>query len=112
TRTVWWRLLSNRIPTRSLLHQHVPSVFSSPTCQICSSVSEDLQHFFVFCPPKQRVWKIVLERCESDWAIDEISTFICHLRLPQRQLHKPVPILNICITIYTIWRQHWRFTYD
>ncbi|KAI9243347.1 hypothetical protein BDA99DRAFT_530653 [Phascolomyces articulosus] len=51
TRIVWWRLLSNRIPTY-------------------------LQHFFVFCPLKQRAWKIILEHCESNWTINEISTFI------------------------------------
>ncbi|KAI9260491.1 hypothetical protein BDA99DRAFT_512274 [Phascolomyces articulosus] len=78
---------------------------------LCST-SETIDFFFVFCPPKTRVWKTVSQRCNSDWSISDINTFICTLQQPQRTQHKPNPILHISIAIYCMWRHHWRLTYD
>ncbi|KAI8136517.1 hypothetical protein BJV82DRAFT_676227 [Fennellomyces sp. T-0311] len=80
-------------------------------CIHCQHSQEDISHFFVFCPPKQRVWTIVTRRSDSDWSLDEIFTYIRFMKPPQRQ-HHPLPDLNISITLSTIWRHHWRRVFD
>ncbi|KAI8144966.1 hypothetical protein BJV82DRAFT_512930, partial [Fennellomyces sp. T-0311] len=110
-RTVWWRLLTKRIPTRGLLHSHMPTLAPIAACVHCQQPYEDVSHFFVFCPPKQRVWSIIARRCASDWSLSEVLTYISTLQYPQRQ-HHPIPDLNISIALSTIWRHHWRRIFD
>ncbi|KAI7851946.1 hypothetical protein BDC45DRAFT_571536 [Circinella umbellata] len=88
TRTVWWRLLTNHIPTRQLLHSHIPTQATSPICMHCTVAVEMVRHFFIDCPNKHRVWSIIVQRHNSDWTSDEL------------------------ITIHTIWCHHWNYIFN
>ncbi|OBZ81199.1 hypothetical protein A0J61_10752, partial [Choanephora cucurbitarum] len=59
-RTIWYRLLHNRISCRSILHSRIPSEFPSPLCHICSTGEDTIDHFFFLCPPKLAVWLHIL----------------------------------------------------
>ncbi|KAF1797749.1 hypothetical protein V8B55DRAFT_1345902 [Mucor lusitanicus] len=57
SRTVWYRLLHRKIPSKSILHHLIPNNHPSPQCPLCSSQGiEDIQHFFFTCPLKLAVW--------------------------------------------------------
>ncbi|SAM06322.1 hypothetical protein [Absidia glauca] len=56
-RSVWWRLLLARPPTRSYLHKILPEQCRLPLCPICLAVDEDIAHMIVSCPKKKEVWK-------------------------------------------------------
>ncbi|KAI9476335.1 MAG: hypothetical protein EXX96DRAFT_640022 [Benjaminiella poitrasii] len=58
-RNVWFRLLHNKIPHRSLLHHLSPQGFPGPSCPICHASSETLEHFLFLCPPKAAVWQTI-----------------------------------------------------
>ncbi|KAK4513718.1 uncharacterized protein ATC70_005723 [Mucor velutinosus] len=57
-RTVWYRAIHEKMPTRALLHLRLPEKHPSPHCTICStSTTEDITHALFSCPPKLQVWR-------------------------------------------------------
>lgn len=57
-RTVWYKAIFHKIPSRSLLHYRIPQDHPSPLCNICSNSSvEDVTHFLFSCPSKLLVWR-------------------------------------------------------
>ncbi len=60
-RTVWFRAIHNKIPTRQLLHVIMPSIVDSSLCSIClfSNTEDTVSHFLFSCPSKLAVWRSV-----------------------------------------------------
>ncbi|KAG1079539.1 hypothetical protein G6F42_023714 [Rhizopus arrhizus] len=57
-RTVWFRSLHHKLPTKAILHRCIPRDHPSPNCNLCSlSTAEDQHHFLFSCPLKFPVWK-------------------------------------------------------
>ncbi|GAA5799698.1 hypothetical protein HPULCUR_005115 [Helicostylum pulchrum] len=55
-RTVYYRDLHRKIPTKFILNLRIPQQHPTPTCSICSSLAgEDFNHFLFTCPPKFQV---------------------------------------------------------
>jgi hypothetical protein len=50
-RTLWYRVLSQKIPHTKYLHQ-IGKV-DSPVCQLCQEQEDSFTHFLVFCPTKK-----------------------------------------------------------
>lgn len=55
--TTAWRVLLDRIPTRSgLIRRGV--LVNSTSCALCQAEDEIVQHLFIECPIGQRVWSL------------------------------------------------------
>ncbi|CEI94522.1 hypothetical protein RMCBS344292_08731 [Rhizopus microsporus] len=48
---VWFRLLHDKLPHRSLLHRLIPSAWPE-SCPLCYHPSEPMDHFLFLCPEK------------------------------------------------------------
>src|SRR6478735_6227606 len=55
SRALWYRLFHRKLYSQSLLSRFDNGLTSSQ-CKFCSANTEDLQHLFVRCPMKWRVW--------------------------------------------------------
>ncbi|KAI8975752.1 hypothetical protein BDF20DRAFT_628144 [Mycotypha africana] len=62
-RTVWYRLLLNKVPYRELMQRPLPQQFDSADCHICHtpevSLIETSIHFLYTCSSKVQVWILV-----------------------------------------------------
>ena len=70
SRSLWYRLFHRKLYSQSLLSRFDNGLTSSQ-CRFCSANTEDLQHLFVRCPMKWRVW------------IDAFNFFSPHLTFTQ-----------------------------
>ncbi|KAG0988240.1 hypothetical protein G6F28_009828 [Rhizopus arrhizus] len=112
SRSLWYRLFHRKLYSQSLLSRFDNGLTSSQ-CKFCSANTEDLQHLFVRCPMKWRVW------------IDAFNFFSPHLTFTQDDVcsilwsfQQFTFVDNIglwtlsCCVLSVIWRAHWRFTID
>ncbi|KAI8645761.1 hypothetical protein BD408DRAFT_326733, partial [Parasitella parasitica] len=125
-RTVWYRSIHGKIPSRSLLHRLMPQTHTSSHCTLCLDPAvEDLQHLFFLCPQKIEIWSaIVLPHISSihisntdlhqhllsllhlspSYSVDRVES------LPHSRLSMICQIF--AITLLTIWQAHWRWIFD
>ncbi|KAI8091649.1 hypothetical protein BDF21DRAFT_479884, partial [Thamnidium elegans] len=55
-RTIWYRAIYNKIPTKFILHRFFPDKAESHNCLLCLSTSiseETADHFLFTCPSKK-----------------------------------------------------------
>ncbi|KAK4520348.1 peroxisomal targeting signal 2 receptor [Mucor velutinosus] len=92
-RTVWYRAIYEKIPTRALLHLRIPDNHPSRRCTICpASPTEDITHALFSCPPKLLVWRYMyhtyLSASPSIYDVDLIhflqQTLLCSSPLLDR----------------------------
>ncbi|KAG1489988.1 hypothetical protein G6F47_013507 [Rhizopus delemar] len=112
SRSLWYRLFHRKLFSQSLLSKF-DNGLTSPQCKFCSANNEDIQHLFVRCPRKWRVW------------IDAFNFFSPHLTFTQDDVcsilwsFQRFPFVDntdlwtlSCCVLSVIWRAHWRFTID
>ncbi|CEP12431.1 hypothetical protein, partial, partial [Parasitella parasitica] len=124
SRTVWYRLLHRKIPSKSNLHHLIPNTHPSPQCPLCSSQGiEDIQHFFFTCPLKLAVWQFTASTYLShtpltDETLLQFLNNISHFSItePTRSASLPFPELTVyqvfATSLLCIWQAHWRTTFD
>ncbi|KAI8977940.1 hypothetical protein BDB01DRAFT_704369, partial [Pilobolus umbonatus] len=68
-RTILYRALHKKIPTRSLLYQMNPSQYPSPHCLRYlahgDTLVETFSHFMFTCSRLNTVWKTIFTQCLS-----------------------------------------------
>ncbi|OBZ81357.1 Transposon TX1 uncharacterized protein, partial [Choanephora cucurbitarum] len=119
-RTVCYRLLHNKIPNRSFLHNLNPSSFPGPLCHICSTTTESVDHFFCLCPSKAQLWLRILSSYINS-LLEVVFSDIPHLLhcvyrfvpvTPFRDPSLPLPTLSIdqifACTSLGIWQTQWQ----
>lgn len=126
-RTIWYRTLHNKLPTRSILHRFIPNTHPSPSCPLCSSsvpTEETTDHFLFLCPLKVSIWTEIYHTYISPIGIPQtISSFwpqVLSFSLPDYfQRDGSIALFpDLCTyqifacTIQSIWSAHWRFIFD
>jgi exonuclease III len=103
TRTTWWRLLINKLPTRKALRHLNVAEPNADQCQLCKKATEDTYHLILGCPMKASLWLagqfsigVEVRPLHTIWAILNFQT-----PTETRVLEEYGRILQ------TIWRHHW-----
>jgi len=106
-RTVWWRLLINKLPSRKRLHTIMPGEFET-SCLICGDEVETDRHMLFTCPKKIQVWRTTLSKHVGDmdfsWEFIELLLYDNHEQI--------LPINNIsaiallATILFQIWKYH------
>ena len=112
-RSVWYRVLSKKIPHGEYLYR-IKAHRDSPLCLLCRCTLEDLPHFLVFCRDKLYLWQTTL------------STFFPWLFFPPKYIYSTLLSLSVpdCVptesrsnylllvsTIqFAIWKFYWSFS--
>ncbi|CEP10556.1 hypothetical protein [Parasitella parasitica] len=124
SRTVWYRALHLKIPTKSLLHRLMPQQHSSPLCTLCSGqVEEDLHHFLFTCSLKFQVWRSIFQTYISPLSLSDcdlvnqlVTTLACSDTPLIRVNHMPCTLLStyqiFACTLLAVWQAHWRMVFD
>ncbi|KAI9248344.1 hypothetical protein EDC94DRAFT_528360, partial [Helicostylum pulchrum] len=119
-RTVWYRILHNRIPHRGILHFIFPDKTPTNLCSRCSIHPDSIFHFFFGCPSILPAWSHFLPLL-TPLPIFNLNSFLselCHSlqnlprRFPQRwlsdvQLQSLSFIQIVMCLIQAIWTHHW-----
>lgn len=114
--TPWWRLLHDRVATRSWCHRIVPDKVPSPICALCGLFEEDLYHFVVGCQLKSWFWQDVVsllslqELLPSDDSIWLALTSLCSF--DDLQVIDEDVLVALGATYSTLWKYHWRCVID
>ncbi|KAK4515528.1 uncharacterized protein ATC70_010478 [Mucor velutinosus] len=124
-RTVWYRAIYEKIPTRALLHLRIPDNHPSHRCIICpASPTEDITHALFSCPPKLLVWRYMYHTyLSASPSISDVNlihflqqTLLCSSPLLDRDPSLSFNELSIpqlfATTLLTIWQAHWRWIFD
>lgn len=106
---VWWRILINKLPTRSRLHHISPMKYQTSICAFCQE-HENEEHFIMSCKPKKEFWKAIMfrnnipqERLKNIWPIISFN------RNTKPKKDSLILIGNI---INTIWQHHWNSIFE
>ncbi|OAD02732.1 hypothetical protein MUCCIDRAFT_109567 [Mucor lusitanicus CBS 277.49] len=93
--TPWWRLLHNRVATRSWCYGAKFKLVLSPGCALCGFESENLYHF-VLLPSDASIWLALTSFCSGDdlVVIDEDV------------------LVALGAAYSTLWKYHWRCVID
>jgi len=123
-RTVWFRSIHRKLPTKSILHHFIPQDHPSPHCTVCStSTVEDHTHFLFSCPLKLLVWREMYNSFISSAPITD-TNLVQHLNdllqcksiSVDRDASLPFPDLSLpqlfACTLVAIWQAHWRWIFD
>jgi len=114
-RTIWYRILHRKIPTRSFLHNINPAQFPSPHCPRClahdTTAVESLSHFFFTCPCLLSVWITIFSSYVSPLiTIPQLEVFLNQLLLFQGSNTSLTPLF--ACGLQAIWSSHWRLIFD
>ncbi|KAG2178488.1 hypothetical protein INT44_001640 [Umbelopsis vinacea] len=55
-RSIWWRLLHDKLPHRARMHKWAPMKYTSPLCSLCNASIEADFHLIVDCKFKRVAW--------------------------------------------------------
>ncbi|KAF9901454.1 hypothetical protein EC991_006103 [Linnemannia zychae] len=112
-RSVWWRLLINKLPTGVYFHSIIPEKVSV-LCRVCLTQAETNKHLLFSCPKKLEVWLGAMTRYVEERA--RSADCICSLFFPNPDPVKPhndVPrFLLLGVILATIWRYHFAFVIE
>ncbi|GAN08918.1 hypothetical protein MAM1_0232d08438, partial [Mucor ambiguus] len=124
-RTVWYRAIYEKIPTRAILHLHIPDKYLSPRCTICpTSTTEYIAHALFSCPPKLMVWRQFFQSYLSvsiSLSDVDLITLLQQILLcspPSIDRDNSLPFTNLSLpqlfatTLLAIWQAHWRWIFD
>ncbi|KAI8370310.1 hypothetical protein BD560DRAFT_329629, partial [Blakeslea trispora] len=118
-RTVWYRVIHEKLPTRQIMHNWLPASFASPACPLCQHDVETFEHFIFSCPLKLSVWQLVW----NTFFVGPVDLSVDNLPLQQSVLSLSFPPLlpsfstseaSVIIgsTLLCLWRAHWKFIFD
>ena len=124
-RTVWYRAIHRKIPSRSLLNAIMPTIVDSSECAICSSVTSAIDsrsHFLWSCHLKLAVWRSVFNRfifnvahLSSGAFTDILESALLFARpLERYYLHDFTDLSAAQIfacTLLALWRAHWNVVF-
>ena len=124
-RTVWYRAIHRKIPSRSLLNAIMPTIVDSSICAICSSVTSAIDsrsHFLWSCHLKLAVWRSVFNRfifnvahLSSGAFTDILESALLFARpLERYYLHDFTDLSAAQIfacTLLALWRAHWNVVF-
>ncbi|SAM07640.1 hypothetical protein [Absidia glauca] len=107
SRTVWYKILSNKLPLQHLLAKMHPQ---DPRCVLCHA-PEDAAHFVYMCPKKLPVWESVLATHLPMFFLQpqQYLDFIMHLRHPPGHFPLWRSLTLFSVIIHNIWSSHWNF---
>ncbi|SAL96775.1 hypothetical protein [Absidia glauca] len=107
SRTVWYKILSNKLPLQHLLAKMHPK---DPRCVLCQA-PEDAAHFIYLCPKKLLVWESVLATHLPMLflQLQNYLDFLLHLRHPPGHFPLRRTLTLFSVIINNIWRSHWNF---
>ncbi|KAI8360749.1 hypothetical protein EDC96DRAFT_445189, partial [Choanephora cucurbitarum] len=115
SRNVWYRLLHNKVPCRSVLHRLIPSFFPSATCLLCGIEEDTLEHFLWLCPIKLTVWSFIWSLYfDASSSTEALSYAITSLKFPALTSHYANTNSSSIFgsTLLSIWRAHWAFVFS
>jgi len=107
TRTVWWRLLINKLPSRKRLHSLMSEEFEA-SCPICGADEETDRHMLFTCPQKLQVWRSALAKHVGDmdfsWEFIELLLFGEHDQILPTSNISAISLL--ATILFQIWKYH------
>jgi hypothetical protein len=111
-RTVWYRVLTGKIPHNTLLFSF--GLIPSPLCSFCHQQADNIDHFLVTCPKKWILWEHTLHLIYPDLEFPPSLLFDILY-----SLHVPGSILNIksfdaiiSTILWQIWNLSWKHGYQ
>ncbi len=124
-RTIWYRTIHGKVPTRSLLHTFMPDTVDSNVCVICSSarsVIECRSHFLWSCHLKLAVWRSIFNRFIFNVAhlpsaafTEILESILLFVRPIDRCYTTEFTVLSasqiFACTLLAIWRAHWNVVF-
>jgi hypothetical protein len=121
-RTVWYRCIHEKLPTKHRLHRLISDSHPSSLCSTCTlSIEEDDSHFLFLCPPKLAVWQSIFttyiqsqpDQLLFSLSVSQILSFSSSLT---RATNLPLPELDVqqifACTLLSIWQAHWRLVFN
>ncbi|SAM09235.1 hypothetical protein [Absidia glauca] len=104
-RTIWYKILTQRVPLQPLLALLHPQ---DPTCVHCHG-EEDLAHFVYLCPKKRPIWEAVISRHLPLHFIRPsiLLDFVLYLRSPPSYLPLAKALTLFSAIIHKLWSAHW-----
>ena len=124
-RTVWYRAIYDKIPTRSILHSLMPTIVDSNLCAVCLSSTEVVdsrRHFLWSCHLKLSVWRSIFNRFISNVThlpstafLELLESLLFFTRPLQRYSTCEYPDLSTAqiyaCTLLCVWRSHWNVVF-
>ncbi|SAL96157.1 hypothetical protein, partial, partial [Absidia glauca] len=115
-RSVWWRLLLARLPTRSHLHKILPEQCPLPLCPICLAEEEDAVHMMISCPKKKEVWKagqaMLGTKILDPYLVWQALTFQSVPRSKKKQQEWIPTLIRYGRILQVIWSCHWNVVFE
>lgn len=82
-RIFYWRLLHDRLPTRSRLSRW--SAHVDPKCPLCNQADEIVDHIFHSCPFTQPVWALFSPSFQPPTRIVNVAFWLWQVATPKNQ---------------------------
>ncbi|ORZ01999.1 hypothetical protein BCR42DRAFT_338989 [Absidia repens] len=102
-RTVWWRLLTQKLSTQEAL-RHIRTATENPgMCKICKKFIEDDYHMIYDCSLKSSFWKAANHLLGMELTGPEI----CQALTFEKQADDQV-LIHLGDTLRALWLHHWR----
>jgi hypothetical protein len=119
-RTVWYRCIQEKLPTKHRLHPLISDSHPSSLCSTCTlSIEEDDSHFLFSCPPKLAVWQSIFTtyiQSQPDQLLFSLSQILSFSSSFTRETNLPLPELDVqqifACTLLSIWQSHWRLVFN
>ncbi|KAI9336903.1 hypothetical protein BD770DRAFT_467090, partial [Pilaira anomala] len=115
-RNVVFRLLTGSIPNKVFLFRIFPENFTSPSYTICGLEVEIIKYILFDCPPKSFVWKnIIFEFLWLTVTIPDIITALSYINFYDIfyvQKSDSAAQMIVYITLASIWKSHFRSSFD
>lgn len=113
-RAVWYRVLSNKVPTTAYLARI--KMVDTPQCRLCKQNTDTLEHFLVYCPSKQDIWLDILTTHMADYQLDMtmVYTILRFLQFPKqiRRSDRDRIYTIFSTTLWNIWIFYWKYIID
>jgi hypothetical protein len=113
-RTIWWRLLHDKIPYRIRLPTMQSDKLLSAECPICLSDMEDDFHMLVNCSLTWSVWQKAIKEFSLESALRSPQQVWMCLLLDKSVLTelqgRMLPLVDHILSC--IWKLHWKCVFD
>ncbi|KAH8548247.1 hypothetical protein BGW37DRAFT_431180, partial [Umbelopsis sp. PMI_123] len=112
SRSIWWRLLHDKLPHRARMHTWSPLKYPSPLCSLCKDTIEGDFHLIIDCRLKRTVWLRALQELAFVHRFPSRRQVWSFLLLAETDSSKRVQFRTLAIPIglilAAIWRHHWQ----
>ncbi|KAG0747128.1 hypothetical protein G6F57_009568 [Rhizopus arrhizus] len=111
-RTLYFRCLSNCIPTKKILLRY--GIVSSSDCSLCGKGTDSRRHFLVECEIKWKIWKQVLKQYfpTTSFTSEDIYKSIRYLKVPPSIPKAKQYFSVLSTTLYQLWIIYWQHGND